>query len=89
LPVFIINGLFGFVFLMRETDQPSFILKLGQSHWQIKDLWLLPVLIVVGIIFSLIFKYFSKVLQYITEKIAPTLLIKVILGAILFLLLHD
>jgi len=79
--VFIINGIFAFTLLVRETDQPSFILKLGQSHWKLMDLWMLPVLMVMGIIFGIVCKLCCKAILQLTEKVNTTLLTRVLLGA--------
>ncbi|CAJ1177653.1 hypothetical protein CPR19088_GLDEOEPO_01186 [Companilactobacillus paralimentarius] len=81
-PVFIINGILAFALLIRQTDQPSFIIKLGTSHWQLVDIWLLPLLMIGGIIFGEICKYFYKVFHMWINKINLTLSFKVGLGAI-------
>lgn len=81
-PVFIINGIFAFGLLIRQTDQPSFIIKLGVSNWQLVDIWLLPVLMLGGIIFGEICKYFYKVFHMWISKANLSLALKVALGAI-------
>lgn len=86
-PVFIINGLLAFVLLIKQTDQPSFILKLGRTDWSLVDIWLLPVLMVVGIIFGKICKLFYKVFHLWINKMNFRLPIKISLGAIFILLI--
>lgn len=80
--VFIVNGLLAFYLLLQQTNQPSFILKLGKSHWRWQELWLVPVLMIVGYLFSLICKLLLKLWKKLLAQIKPTLLIKVALGAV-------
>lgn len=86
-PVFIINGLFAFMVLIKQTDQPSFILKLGQSDWSLVDIWLVPVLMIGGIIFGEICKLLYKVFHMWINKMNLKLSVKVGLGAISILLI--
>jgi len=79
--VFIVNGLFAFMMLIRQTDQPSFILKLGQSHWQWTQLWILPLLMIFGWAFGIICKLVYKHLLKYAQKFDVSLANKVALGA--------
>ncbi|KRN98681.1 chloride channel protein [Companilactobacillus kimchiensis] len=80
--VFTINGIWAFALLLRQTDQPSFILKLGQSHWQLTQLWLLPVLMIAGYIFAILCKVCYNFFYRIFHRWQLSLLQKVILGAV-------
>jgi hypothetical protein len=86
-PVFIINGVFAFALLIRQTDQPSFITKLGTSNWQPVDIWLLPLLMIAGIIFGKMCKLFYKVFHMWISKMNLSLGLKVTLGAIFIALI--
>ncbi len=86
-PVFIVNGVLAFALLIRQTDQPSFIIKLGQSNWQLVDIWLLPLLMIVGIIFGELCKLFYKVFHMWINKMNLPLSLKVGLGAIVIILI--
>lgn len=85
--VFIINGVFAFALLIRQTDQPSFITKLGTSNWQPVDIWLLPLLMIAGIIFGKMCKLFYKVFHMWISKMNLSLGLKVTLGAIFIALI--
>lgn len=63
--VFSINGLLAFVLLLRQTDQPSFITRLGQSHWQWQQLWIVPLLMIVVAILGLVGK---KIYQFVANQ---------------------
>jgi len=80
--VFTINGILAFALLIRQTDQPSFILKLGQSNWQLADLWMLPILIIVGMVFGIICKLCYRVIYKWSQRFKSTLMTRIILGAI-------
>jgi len=86
-PAFIINGIIAFAVLIHQTDQPSFIIKLGTSNWQIADIWLLPVLMIGGIIFGKICKLFYKVFHMWINNLDLSLKIKLPLGALFIILI--
>ncbi|MBP1043581.1 chloride channel protein [Vagococcus sp. BWB3-3] len=58
--LFIINGLLAFISLMKRTNQPSFISNMGQTQWQLTDLWLFFPLIVLGILAGKLYHLFQK-----------------------------
>lgn len=80
--IFIINGLVAFSMLLKQTDQPSFILKLGQSHWQMSQLKILPVLVVASYLLALVCKFVYNIFCQIMNKINLSLMVRVILGAV-------
>ncbi|WP_223876510.1 chloride channel protein [Companilactobacillus huachuanensis] len=86
-PVFIINGILAFTLLIRQTDQPSFIIKLGESNWHPVDIWILPILMIVGIIFGKSCKLFYKVFHMWINRMNLPLLLKVSMGAIAIILI--
>lgn len=58
--LFILNGIFAFVVLMKATKQPSFISKMGMTEWSIRDLWLFIPLLLLGCLAGELYKLFSK-----------------------------
>lgn len=80
--VFMINGVLAFAILLRQTDQPSFILKLGQSHWQWSEIWLLPILVVIGFVFGWLCKIIYRQVKNLTDKLDLPLASKVTLGVL-------
>ena len=71
--VFIINGLVAFSILLKQTDQPSFILKLGQSHWQLAQLKILPVLVIGSYLLALACKVISRIVNLSATVSSPIL----------------
>ena len=80
--LFVFNGLFAFTMLMKLTEQPSFISKMGISNWQLKELILFIPLFVIGILvgkaFILLRKQMKKWFNFWQD--AP--IKKALLGAI-------
>lgn len=79
--IFIINGLILFLLLMKMTDQPSFITKIGKTSWGKNELLLfLPLALYAfgfGNLYLMVKKYFFKVIS----ALKPSLLLKTMSGA--------
>lgn len=59
--LFILNGLVSFIVLMKLTNQPSFISKMGEStSWQLKDLWYFIPLIILGTLSGILYNILKK-----------------------------
>lgn len=62
--LFSLNGLFSFIFLMKLTEQPSFISHMGTSNWQLRELLIFIPLVLIGLIFGKLYlllkKYMTK-----------------------------
>lgn len=80
--VFSINGILAFAILLRQTDQPSFVMKLGQSNWQWSETWLIPLLMVAGIVFTVICKMFYAEMIRIATHLKIPLASKIFIGAL-------
>ncbi|EJN93468.1 chloride channel protein [Streptococcus ratti] len=78
---FIVNGLLVFILLMQMTDQPSFITKLGDSHWQAKELLLILPLFLYGLLFGHIYHWGVKKVKAVFGKFSISLLGRILLGA--------
>lgn len=78
--VFAINGVLAFGLLLRQTDQPSFITKLGQSHWQIEQLWIVPVLMIVIAIFGKLIQVIYQILVKQLQRLEISLAVKIFIG---------
>lgn len=79
--LFIFNGLFGFVVLMKRTQQPSFITKMGISHWQPKELILLIPLVLVGLLVGKVYLYFSKKIANAFNRLGNKPILKALIGS--------
>lgn len=80
--IFTINGVFAFAVLLRQTDQPSFVMKLGRSHWQLSELWLVPVLMIVGFIIGYLCLAVKKQLDKIMDHVSLSLASRIGIGAL-------
>ena len=79
---FIVNGLIIFVLLMRMTEQPSFITKLGDSQWQAAELVLILPLMFYGLLFFFFFRWLMKKIKVCLKKYSLPLIGKILLGAV-------
>lgn len=79
---FIVNGLIIFVLLMRMTDQPSFITKLGDSQWQAAELVLILPLMFYGLLFGTVYRWLMKKIKGSLKKLPLPLIGKILLGAV-------
>ncbi|MGT2735710.1 chloride channel protein [Streptococcus orisratti] len=78
---FIVNGLIIFVLLMRMTEQPSFITKLGDSQWQAAELVLILPLMFYGLLFGTIYRWLMKKIKGSLKKLPLPLIGKILIGA--------
>ncbi|KRK95331.1 chloride channel protein [Companilactobacillus futsaii] len=80
--IFALNGVVSFGLLLRQTDQPSFVTKLGQTNWNLKQIWIVPVLMIFGMIFAQICKWLYQFFTEQISKISLTLSTKVAIGTL-------
>jgi H+/Cl- antiporter ClcA len=80
--VFTVNGVLAFGLLIKQTDQPSFITKLGQTHWTWQQLWVVPVLLIIGIIVGKILKVAGQLFEKMVDQLNLSLAVKILLGAL-------
>ena len=78
---FIVNGLIIFVLLMRMTEQPSFITKLGDSQWQEAELVLILPLMLYGFLFGRVYHWLMKKIKGTLKKLPLPLIGKILTGA--------
>lgn len=66
--LFVFNGLFAFTVLMKLTEQPSFISKMGTSNWELRDLLLFMPLVLIGLLagkaYLLLKKQMKKIFNF-------------------------
>ena len=79
---FIVNGLIIFVLLIRMTEQPSFITKLGDSQWQAAELVLILPLMLYGLLFGTVYRWLMKKIKGSLKKYSLPLIGKILLGAV-------
>ena len=79
---FIVNGLIIFVLLMRMTEQPSFITKLGDSQWQAAELVLILPLMLYGFLFGRVYRWLMKRIKGALKKYSVPLIGKILIGSV-------
>lgn len=89
IAMFIINGLFVFTVLIRETDQPSFVTKLGHSSWQLSELWILLPILVFSLLYGFLWHKFDSMLKTLIRHFHVTLPLRIALGAALIFLISQ
>ncbi|WP_201307272.1 chloride channel protein [Companilactobacillus farciminis] len=80
--IFTLNGVISFGLLLRQTDQPSFVTKLGQTNWSVKQIWIVPILMILGIVFARICKLVYRFFTERMSKISFSLPTKVAVGTL-------
>lgn len=82
MSLFTVNGLVAFSILMRQTDQPSFVTKLGQSAWHGRDLLaILPLILIAGA-YGLVWRWLGQRWQHGLTRLTLPLGVKIGLGAL-------
>lgn len=80
--LFSLNGLIVLSLLMKTTDQPSFITKLGTSQWGLSELLLLIPLLTYAYGFGAIYQLIRSKMKKQIEKLQLSLVTKLGIGAI-------
>ena len=80
--IFALNGVISFGLLLHQTDQPSFVTKLGQTNWNLKQIWIVPVLVIFGMIFARVCKWEYHIFTKQMSKISLSLSMNVAIGVL-------
>lgn len=80
--LFIINGLVTFVALMRATDQPAFITKLGATHWAVADLIWVPGLMAIGVVYGRLLVCCGQRLTNFIPHLLKTVRSRIVIGGL-------
>ncbi|HEM5490537.1 TPA: chloride channel protein [Streptococcus suis] len=81
----IANGLFVFWLMMRLTDQPSFVTKLGETAWSLSDLLFFLPLCLYGYAIGKGYSWLKTFIRAGLNRLNLSLSIKISLGAIVIL----
>lgn len=81
----IANGLFVFWLMMRLTDQPSFVTKLGETTWSLPDLLFFLPLCLYGYAIGKGYSWLKPFIRAGLNRLNLSLSIKISLGAIVIL----
>lgn len=77
------NGIVLFWLLVKLTDQPSFVTKVGPSRWQTWQLWVMPFLMLYGGFFGSLYRQISQKLLNWSEKFTLSIQARVIIAAVM------
>ena len=80
--LYIINGVGLFFILMRLSDQPSFITKMGTVHFKMQQLVFLPILIAYGYVFSFIYQKVKNIIKTYLNAFTLSLRTRLLLGGL-------
>ncbi len=80
--LYVINGLFVFWLLMRLSDQPSFVTKIGESVWGMTELVYFIPLLASGFLFAFLYQHVRKAFGSLKLGEKISLPIKIALGGL-------
>lgn len=83
----IANGLLAFWLMMRLTDQPSFVTKLGKTNWSMVDLLVFLPLCLYGFVFGKSYSWLKKVIFINLDHLKISLPFKICIGAMVIFLM--
>ncbi|HFI0168603.1 TPA: chloride channel protein [Streptococcus suis] len=78
----IANGLFVFWLMMRLTDQPSFVTKLGETSWTLTDIFFFLPLCSYGFLVGKGYSWLKPFIRASLDRLNLSLSIKISLGAL-------
>ncbi|GEO69246.1 chloride channel protein [Levilactobacillus acidifarinae] len=67
--LFIANGLVAFFLLMRAIGHPSFITKMGASHWTWQQLWVVIPILLVSLLVGWLYHWGSRQLHALLQRL--------------------
>lgn len=80
--LYVFNGLFVFWLLMRLSDQPSFVTKIGESVWGMTELVYFIPLLASGFLFAFLYQHVRKAFGSLKLSEKISLPIKIALGGL-------
>lgn len=78
----IFNGLISFVLLLRATNQPGFITKLGESQWFVTDLWLILPVAAFAIVYKKAYELMNQLIQKLMLPFKKSVMIQALIGGL-------
>lgn len=83
--LFIVNGLATFSALMRATDQPAFITKIGLTHWVAADLLWVPLLVALGVGYGRLLGFCGYQLTQFIPRVFKTVRQRILVGSLVII----
>lgn len=80
--LYIANGIVMFTILLRLASQPSFVTHMGNTHWQLRELAILPALALGTAVVTAIYRWLRRTLIRGAERIHLPLFAKLAVGTL-------
>lgn len=80
--LFIVNGMVTFMILIKISDQPPFVTKLGESSWGLDELFLFIPFVLFGILFSKLYELMEIAMNKFFSKMNNKIILSSVIGGI-------
>lgn len=80
IALFIVNGIAVFAFFIKITDQPPFVIKLGETSWGFEEVLLFIPLVLWGLLFYQLYKLIEKMMAKIFIKLNNKVILSALIG---------
>jgi len=80
--LFIVNGMVTFMILIKISDQPPFVTKLGESSWGLDELFLFIPFVLFGTLFSKLYELMEIAMNKFFSKMNNKIILSAVIGGI-------
>ncbi|MEF2098068.1 chloride channel protein [Bacillus sp. CFBP9009] len=80
--LFIVNGMVTFMFLIKISEQPPFVTKLGETSWGLDELFLFIPFVLFGILFSKLYELIERAMNKFFSKMNNKIILSAVIGGI-------
>lgn len=80
--LFIVNGIVTFMFLIKISEQPPFVTKLGETSWGLDELFLFIPFVLFGILFSKLYELMERAMNKCFSKMNNKIILSAVIGGI-------
>ncbi|KQU13037.1 hypothetical protein ASG65_11855 [Bacillus sp. Leaf13] len=80
--LFIVNGMVTFMYLIKISEQPPFVTKLGETSWGLDELFLFIPFVLFGILFSKLYELMERAMNKFFSKLNNKIILSAVTGGI-------
>lgn len=80
--LFIVNGMVTFMFLIKISEQPPFVTKLGETSWGLDEMFLFIPFVLFGILFSKLYELMERAMNKFFSKLNNKIILSAVIGGI-------
>ncbi|MFD4932319.1 chloride channel protein [Peribacillus butanolivorans] len=80
--LFIVNGMVTFMYLIKISEQPPFVTKLGETSWGLDELFLFIPFVLFGILFSKLYELMERAMNKFFSKLNNKIILSAVIGGI-------